>query len=223
MKSVIITGATGGLGKVVCEQFLELGYHVFGSVSKRSADKVLLKHDKLSFSALDLTNEKEVEAWMNEIFQNHQPEGILMLAGGFAMGKLSETNADTMQSMLNRNFFTSFFAAKTGLNLYKKHKIGGCFIFISSGAGFKIDSGTDYGAYALSKNLLHGLANLIFNEGKAFKVRCHVFIPGVLDTPSNKKSMPDADQSKWSNILHMAKVMHQLVDNKESKFSEIIL
>jgi NAD(P)-dependent dehydrogenase (short-subunit alcohol dehydrogenase family) len=52
-------------------------------------------------------------------------------------------------------------------------------------------------AYGLTKSLLFRLAELMNDEAKGHNVVTTVVAPSTIDTPDNRKAMPDADYSKW--------------------------
>ena len=53
-------------------------------------------------------------------------------------------------------------------------------------------------AYGLSKSLIFRLAELMNDEAKGKNVVMNVIVPCTIDTPQNRKAMPDADFSKWT-------------------------
>ena len=63
MKTIVITGASSGIGYSTCELFLEKGYHVFGSVRKKNDAKALLKSFGSNFTPLliDVTNNTSIQ------------------------------------------------------------------------------------------------------------------------------------------------------------------
>ena len=52
-------------------------------------------------------------------------------------------------------------------------------------------------AYGLSKSLLFRLAELLNEESDGLDIITQVIVPSTIDTPQNRKAMPDADYSKW--------------------------
>ena len=52
-------------------------------------------------------------------------------------------------------------------------------------------------AYGLAKSLIIRLAELMNLEAKGKNVVTSVVVPSTIDTPQNRKAMPDADFNKW--------------------------
>ncbi len=68
-------------------------------------------------------------------------------------------------------------------------------------------------AYALSKGLVIELAEFTAKEVEESKIRSHVFVPSIIDTPPNREAMPDSDFSEWVNPADIAEAMHYAVNN----------
>src|SRR5260221_8825057 len=85
-KTVLITGASGNLGKATVEKFISAGYKVIAMVSPGKALPVDPAADLETVEA-DLRNEGQVNEVINQIITNHKIiDGALLLAGGFAAG-----------------------------------------------------------------------------------------------------------------------------------------
>jgi NADP-dependent 3-hydroxy acid dehydrogenase YdfG len=63
-------------------------------------------------------------------------------------------------------------------------------------------------AYGLTKSLIFRLAELMNAEANETDVVTHVMVPSTIDTTANRKSMPDADFSKWVTPEAIADVIY---------------
>jgi NAD(P)-dependent dehydrogenase (short-subunit alcohol dehydrogenase family) len=63
-------------------------------------------------------------------------------------------------------------------------------------------------AYSLGKSLIFRLAELMNAEAKGTDVVTSVIVPSTIDTPQNRKSMPDVDFNKWVKPEAIADVIH---------------
>lgn len=89
----------------------------------------------------------------------------------------------------------------------------GHFLFVGARPSLQADDGKNTVAYALSKGMVISLADYVAVESKDTKIRSHVFVPSIIDTPQNRESMPDADFSQWVNAAEIAEAMHYAVNN----------
>ena len=53
------------------------------------------------------------------------------------------------------------------------------------------------GAYAASKSAVHRLTESLAEELKNERITVNAVLPSIIDTPSNRAQMPDADHSRW--------------------------
>src|SRR5690606_28624581 len=105
-KNVVITGASGNLGKATVQRFVADGYQVIA---------ILLPGDKLRYEPggevkiyeADLSNEKEVYDTVTQIIDKHKTiDAALLLAGGYFYGGISETDENVLRKMFALNFAT---------------------------------------------------------------------------------------------------------------------
>jgi NAD(P)-dependent dehydrogenase (short-subunit alcohol dehydrogenase family) len=197
MPSLIITGANGNLGISVVNRLLRDGYNVVAA-SGRSGPGNLPDHTNLEVHEVDLLNEKEAMAFATRTIQeNPDLQAAVLLVGGFAMGKLADTNKAALEKMIDLNFYSAYHIARALLPHFLGRPQGGRFIFVGSRPGLNAADGKDFFAYSLSKAMIFKLAEFINAEGKGKDVTATVVVPSTIDTETNRKSMPDADFSKW--------------------------
>src|SRR5688572_15126557 len=111
-KNVLITGASGNLGKAAVEKFTSEGYTVIATVSPGKNLGFDIKDNVKIFEA-DLTNEKSVKSVIEDIIAKHATiDAALLLVGGFAPGKLEQTDGSLLKKMFTLNFDTAYFVAR---------------------------------------------------------------------------------------------------------------
>ena len=84
----------------------------------------------------------------------------------------------------------------------------GRIFLIGSRQGLNILKGKSALAYSFSKSLLFRLAELLNAEAKGKNVVASVIVPSIIDTPSNRESMPDANFSDWVTPSAIADVIY---------------
>ena len=115
MKTLIITGGTGGLGTAVVERLA------------RDYQCLLLTREPSSGNAIqaDLSDEASVRAAVAEaVARFGAPYGLVHMAGGFAAGSVSQTSTETWQSLLGLNVTSSFFVIREVLNAMERNAAG---------------------------------------------------------------------------------------------------
>ncbi|MGP0593495.1 SDR family NAD(P)-dependent oxidoreductase [Nitrospira sp. T9] len=190
-KVVMITGASGGLGQAVTKAFSQAGAKVM-VVGREFPGK--LPEGLLGISA-DVTDEVEVQRLMKEAVQKTtRIDCLINLVGGFAMGRLAETDASAWSRMLSLNLTSAFLLSREATRLMSKQGAGRI-IHMAAQAAVEPFSGA--GAYIVSKSGLLALIKVLALELAGSGVKVNGVLPSTIDTPANRESMPDADPNQW--------------------------
>lgn len=195
-KNVLITGASGNLGKATVERFLKEGYHIIATVSPGKT----LEYDAPGVQTYeaDLTDEKAADAVIKKIYADHaQLHAALLLVGGYAPGSIEKTDGSLLKKMLSLNFDTAYFVARPVFQQMLTQKDGGRIILIGSRPALQPKEGKNSFAYALSKSLIFKLADFLNAEGSSRGVTTSVIVPSTIDTEANRSAMPDKDFTSW--------------------------
>jgi NAD(P)-dependent dehydrogenase (short-subunit alcohol dehydrogenase family) len=214
-KNVVITGGSGGLGKTVVEQFVSEGYRVIATVSPGKT----LGFDIAGVQTYeaDLTNEKNVNTVIDSIIKKYSTiDAAVLLVGGFAMGGIKDTDGDALRNMYSLNFETAYYVARPIFLQMQNQATGGRIVFVGSRPALVASQGKGVIAYALSKSLLFKLAEYLNAEGAAKDVVTSVVTPSTIDTPVNRKAMPNADFTSWVKPSEIAEIMTFIASAKAS-------
>jgi NAD(P)-dependent dehydrogenase (short-subunit alcohol dehydrogenase family) len=196
-ESVLITGAAGNMGKAVCKKFLDEGTRVTAVIGP-SDDQNFISHKNLQVHAVDLFKEKEAEKSLKHIVGKYGPYSFAVFTvGGFTMGSMLETDLGSVREMMQLNFETAYSSSRVLFQHFKDEGIKGRMILIGARPGLNLRQAKEVVAYGLSKSLIFNLAEIINHTGHESGIDAAVIVPSIIDTPSNRKSMPDADFSKW--------------------------
>ncbi|MFO7946159.1 MAG: SDR family oxidoreductase [Armatimonadota bacterium] len=208
-KVVVITGATGNLGSVVTKKFAEAGHTL--ALAYHSQEKMDALSEKIPGAdplavQCDVTNEQQVEAFMQQVHQElGGPDVLLNIAGGWAGGKsVAETPLDTWEQMMNLNLKSTFLCCKHALT-YMLQQDWGRIVNVSSKLAGDLPEQTS--AYAVSKAGVDALTGCIAGEVKETGVSVVSVRPSIIDTSLNRKYMKNADYSKWIPPAEIADVM----------------
>lgn len=204
MATCIVTGASGNLGHVVVKKFLDTGFDVIGTVIENDPVPLNIEHPKFSKQVLDLSNEKSVEEFISK--QNKIDVAVLTV-GGYAAGKIAETKLFDVKKQIALNFETTYATARPIFLKMMEQKEGRIFL-VGSKPGLEARFGKGMIAYGLAKSLIFRLAELMNDEAKGTNVVTSVIVPSTIDTPQNRKSMPDADPNKWVKAEEIASAIH---------------
>ncbi len=191
----IVTGASGHTGHAIAEEFASAGARVFGAVSPRCTVGSIERTSWVPMSA-DLTNEDSVRRLFDEVErQAGSVQIVVHVAGGYASsGPVSETSVEVWDRMINTNLRSAFLVTRESVRRMREAAYGRIILF-GAKSGFGVPVGRV--AYGLSKSGVHLLVQTAALENTNKGVTINAIAPGIIDTPANRSSMPDADRSSW--------------------------
>ncbi len=206
-KTAIVTGASGNLGHAVVKKFIEAEYKVIGTVLHEDPFEFDFTFDQFEKVPVDLSNEAASNDFINTVIEKEgKVDAAVLTVGGFAMGNIADTPSAAVAHQYKLNFETAYHVARPLFTHMMAQKKGRIFL-IGSKPGLNPAHAKGMTAYSLSKTLLFHLAELMNAEAKGTDVVTAVIVPGTIDTPQNRRSMPDADFTKWVNPAAIAGVI----------------
>ena len=219
-KTILITGANGGLGSATVKTFLEKGYKVIAVDQSGTHLGFAANHDNFELKSVDASSEEAVSTFVEEIIELYDTiDGALLLVGGFAMGDIAATNGETLRKMYSLNFETAYFFARP-LFRHMLEKGKGRIVFMGARTAIHPEQGKGALAYALTKSLLFQLADLLNATAKGKNVVTSVVAPSTIDTPVNRKDMPNADFSAWVNPADIATLLEFICSDESNALRE---
>ncbi|HEY6977354.1 MAG TPA: SDR family NAD(P)-dependent oxidoreductase [Chitinophagaceae bacterium] len=222
-KTVIITGANGNLGSAVTKEFLDKGYKVIATVIAEAMKNDFAPNKNLDVQVVNLTNEEEANSFVQTVINKYKRvDAALLLVGGFAAGNIAATKLDDIKKQISLNFDTAYNMTKP-LYDHMVQNNSGRIVFIGARPALKAAQGKGLIAYGLSKSLLFKLAEFLNADAKGKNVTVTVVTPSTLDTPLNRKSMPDVNPDSWVKPSALAEILEFVVSDKSSVLRETVL
>jgi NAD(P)-dependent dehydrogenase (short-subunit alcohol dehydrogenase family) len=208
---VLITGASGALGRSVVARFLEAGDGVLaaGATEEALAElRPLGPEEVLTLRRADLSSTPEVERLFDEEETSRGiPRAVVHLVGGFRWSRFADLSDGDWAFLMKINLDTTFRVFREAARRFERAR-GGVVVAVSSPAALLGEAGV--GGYAASKAGVLRMVESLAREMAPFGGRANAVLPGTMDTPANRASMPDADPSKWATTDGVASVIHFL-------------
>ncbi len=222
-KTIIITGANGNLGSAVTKEFLDKGYKVIATVVTEAMKSDFTANENLEVQVVNLTNEEETNSFVQTVVDKYKKiDAALLLVGGFAAGDIAATKSEDIKKQLSLNFDTAYHVTRP-LYQHMLQNNDGRIVFIGARPALNAAQGKGLIAYGLSKSLLFKLAEFLNEEAKGKNVTATVIVPSTLDTPLNRKSMPDVNPDIWVKPSALAEILEFVVSDKGSVLRESVL
>lgn len=193
----IVTGAFGALGQVVVRTLASQGARIAALDAAPSVPEALQREfaGHLLLPGCDLARADATEAAVASVLAHHgRIDGLVNVAGGFRWETIAEGDPATWDLMFTMNVKTALHACRAALPALKASGAGR---IVNIGAGAAARAGLGMGAYAASKAGVMRLTEALAEETKDQGVRVNAVLPSIIDTPVNRKDMPDADFSRW--------------------------
>ena len=185
MRTVIVTGATGGLGSEVLPS-LAGAYDCVALYRSESgfSDLRASAGGSLRGVQADLSDPSSIRAALRS---TGSPYALVHLAGGFAPGSIAATTDETWSHMLSLNLTGAFVMIRETLAQMDRSKPGRI-VVVSSEATLTKAPGTI--AYTVAKSGLNALVELAAAELRETKITVNALLPSALDTAAMREVLP---------------------------------
>jgi NAD(P)-dependent dehydrogenase (short-subunit alcohol dehydrogenase family) len=213
-RTVLITGATGNLGRAVAAAFAARGANL--GLLDRSVDRLEAAYGKAGEKRLylptDLLDGTQVEAAAKAAMDRFGRIDVLCdIAGGFRMGSpVHEISDNDWRFMLDVNAGTLLNAVRA---VVPRMLAGGGGKIVNVGAFAAQKGAAGMGAYIAAKSAVIRLTESMAAELRDKNINVNCVLPTIIDTPENRAAMPKADPKKWVAAEDLANVIVFLASN----------
>ncbi|MFI4923746.1 MAG: SDR family NAD(P)-dependent oxidoreductase [Vicinamibacteria bacterium] len=211
---VVITGAAGNLGKAVARAFETLGDDlVLVDLRAEALDSAFGTGGRALRVATNLLDADDAKRMARAAVERFGRIDVLCnLAGGFRMGEDVHATSDaTWKLMMDLNVTTLVNAARAVVPVMLERGRGAV---VNVGAFGAQKGGAQMGAYAASKSAVMRLTESMAAELRGKGINVNAVVPTTLDTPENRKSMPDVDPTTWVAPDDLASVIEFLASRR---------
>jgi NAD(P)-dependent dehydrogenase (short-subunit alcohol dehydrogenase family) len=210
--TVLVTGGTGALGQPVVAELLATGARVVSTfIADKERDRLseaLGDREGLALVEADVTTDEGASAAAAAATESLPVAALVNLVGGFAAGeRLHDAPVEGFERQLELNLMTAVRASRAILPAMLEQG-GGSIVCVGTKAALDPFSGAS--GYVVSKAAVLALVKTLAVEYRDDGIRANAILPSVIDTPANRKSMPDADQSTWVPPAQIARVVRFL-------------
>ena len=222
MKSIVVTGASSGIGRKISQALVASGFRVFGSVRKPSDAKAVAAELGENFVPLtfDVTDRKAVDAaavQVKGVLKGEKLAGLINNAGIAVIGAVQTLSPDEFQNQFDVNLMGVFHCTQAFLDMLgadtSRTGEAGKIINISSVSG---DLAMPFmGAYNMSKFGLEGFSEALRRELMLFGIDVVVIAPGPIKTPIWEKFDGDKLTKRAANSAYKKPLERMLSFSKQ--------
>lgn len=197
MSTILITGASKGIGMATALVLGRAGHRVYATMRNPSQSPELARIAKdeslpITVSVMDVDLDDSVSTAIAAIRKEAGTIDVLVNNAGIeGRGSIEESDMSVLKGIMETNYFGVLRCIKAVLPQMRAQK-SGCIINISSVAGHI--STTPLGAYAASKFAVEAMSEALAQEVKSFNIRVVLIKPGIIDTAMARRiGEPDTD------------------------------
>ncbi|UCC86167.1 MAG: SDR family oxidoreductase [Anaerolineales bacterium] len=217
---VIVTGAAGNLGNAVTRAFQSAGARL--TLVDRAEDRLQRLYpdmvdssDYLLANSVDLTSAEAVQSMVDKTLERFgQIQVLVNTAGGYRAGApVHETSLETWDFMLNLNARSVFLVSRAVIPHLLQQRYGK---IINVAARVARQGRANMAVYSASKSAVVHLTESMAAELKGEGINVNCILPSTIDTPANRRAMPEADYSIWVKPQAIAEVILFLASDSAS-------
>ena len=181
-KKILITGATGGIGKALVKKFLSLDGNVLATGTKiEKLDALKKEFPKINVLKFDISDHSKIEEFIENV--SSQLTGLDILVNNAAanpyFGHVLDTDLGAYNKTVEVNIRGYFFMSIEAGKLMRENG-GGSIVNTASVNG--MHPGPGQGIYSISKAAVINMTKTFARECAPFNIRCNALLPGLTKT-----------------------------------------
>jgi NAD(P)-dependent dehydrogenase (short-subunit alcohol dehydrogenase family) len=202
-KTVLITGASAGVGKATAELCAKLGYSVYASMRDLAKGASLQawaeeKGHSLELVEIDVKDDRSVSIGIQRILEEKGGLDVFVNnAGIVSLGALEDTKFETTKDVFETNYFGALRCLKEIVPHFRE-KRAGTIVFVSSQSGLLAQAGL--GTYCASKWALECLAETTSLELAPFGADVYILEPGGIMSPLQQEVEPFPTDTPYEQV-----------------------
>jgi NAD(P)-dependent dehydrogenase (short-subunit alcohol dehydrogenase family) len=221
-RTVIVLGATGGLGRAVTERFRDDGASVLAFDARIPAAGQ--RQDGVSHVEVDALDETSVSAAFAKApaasalnLPGPPAAAVVNLIGGYAPPQgLSMLDIGVLRRQFELNLVSAAIVTKYAMQMLAARG-GGAIVHVSSRVAR--EKWENAFSYSVSKLGVVRLVEAAAVEGREDGVRVNCILPSIIDTPANRAALPNAPHHTWPKASELAAVLSFLTSDDAALIS----
>lgn len=186
MTVAVVTGGAGALGSAIVSALRDRGDTVV-AVDRNSEALASLPEDVVREVA-NLSDADDVDALFERIISAHgAPSVVVHAVGMYRGGAATDSEPDDYRLLMSVNLDAAWWVSRAAARGMRD--TGGAIVHVGARQGVEASAGA--AAYSLTKGGIVHLTRVLDAELRTSGVRVNAILPGLIDTPANRASMPD--------------------------------
>ena len=195
-KTILITGASSGIGKATAKLFHDKGWNVIASMRSPDKETELIDLENVAVVRLDVTDESSIQDAIDKSIAKFKKIDVLLNNAGYgAYGPLEAFSMDSIRRQFDTNVVGLLATTKAVLP-YMRANLSGTIVNISSiGGKMTFPLGTLYHG---TKFAVEGLSEALHYELEPIGIKIKIIEPGMINTDFGGRSFEFANDESLS-------------------------
>jgi NAD(P)-dependent dehydrogenase (short-subunit alcohol dehydrogenase family) len=209
----LVTGGNGNLGQAVARMLDDAGYEVHVTVldpETRAAFAYGLLKEGLAVHTGDLSNEADVKRIFAEV--GSPLAALVATVGGFHGGAFAEVDESIVDHQYRLNLKSAILTLRYAHEALAANPEGASAVLVANRPA--LGAGPGVAVTTAMKAALVSLVHSVAEEWKDSGINVNAIAPGIMDTPDNRRAMPDADPALWPTTQQVASVIGFLLSDE---------
>ena len=210
--TILITGASSGIGKETAKLFQNKGWNVVATMRSPDKEQELTKLDNILVTRLDVTDDDSIKWAIDEGIQKFGKIEVLVNNAGYgAFGPLEATDKSRIERQFDTNVIGLLETTKALLPHFRENR-SGFIVNISSGAGMiAMPLGTLYHG---TKFAVEGLSEALQYELEPIGIKVKIVEPGLIATDFGGRSFDFANDESLQEYQPVVQKMKAVLGNE---------
>lgn len=203
-RHIVVTGGAGALGAAVLHALVRSGAwcHVPHRSAKALERSVLRGNPRASLDVIDdLADEAAVTRYYDGL---DNIWASIHIAGAYAGAPIARSDKSLLMTQLESNLVSAYVCSRAAVASMRKRKQGGRIVNVAARQALEPRLGAGSVAYTIAKAGVAALTTALGAELAGEDILVNAVAPSIMDTPANRKDMPDADFASWPKVEDVA-------------------
>jgi 3-oxoacyl-[acyl-carrier protein] reductase len=221
-KTVVITGAAGGIGSSLVESFTLAGSKcILIDIDRKGLNSLKTRFDDISIYPADISSPKIIKKTIGSIIRRYRSIDVLINAAAIQkpIGSFIEVSENEWIKTIEMNLIGTALCCKYVLPVMVRRRRGKIINFSGGGATFPR---ANFSAYAVSKTAIVRLTEILAQESEAFNVQVNAVAPGPVNTKMTREIIAAGSKS-GKNDLELAQRTTLAKNNSLRQTNELVL
>lgn len=197
MNTIVITGASSGIGKATARLFAEKGWKVIATMRHPEKETELASYENVELYPLDITSPQQVEETSSAILDKYDVDVLYNNAGYGMKARFEDMTEDAMKKSIDTNILGMVRVTQKFIPFFKKKRAG--MILTTTSLAGEMGLVMD-GIYAADKWAVTGMSEMLYFELAPFGISVKTIVPGVVKTGFKMEGGGDVPE-EFKNLI----------------------